>query len=243
MARFHHTVLGVFANHPKHVLSQKAEWFLYMNENRSDWKPNSESLELVIEAVAKSRQHNAAKQAFFLLQRFQSQITNPACLSYVLLACARASFSTLADRLCNFNLASRAGVIHSVHYDRLLTCAIRFAPTSEKRITMVKSKSIFDECLAAGLVDKFILRRFWALAPETMRRELFETNQPRPPKGVCDRPTVGSDNVEYHHVNHLINLLKKLRRDGAAEWHVLCTLPIAIFCFIFSQPLQNFSNV
>lgn len=68
MARFHHNVLGVFANHPKHVLSQKAEWFLYMNENRSDWKPNSESLELVIEAVAKSRQHNAAKQAFFFNQ-------------------------------------------------------------------------------------------------------------------------------------------------------------------------------
>jgi hypothetical protein len=92
-------LLKTFANHPKHVLSQKAEWFLYMNANRSDWKPNSESLELVIEAVAKSRQHDAAKQAFFLLQRFQSQITNPACLSYVLLACARASFSTLADTL------------------------------------------------------------------------------------------------------------------------------------------------
>ena len=178
-------LLKTFANHPKHVLSQKAEWFLYANQNRSDWKPSAESVELVIEAVAKSRRPNAAQQAFVLLQRFQLQITNPGCLSHVLFACARASFGTNTDRLYYFNLASRAvsnwkerhGLIISLHYDRLLTCAIRFAPTSEKRIAM--AKGVFDECLAAGLVDKFILRRFWTLAPAKMRRELLGRYTPR----------------------------------------------------------------
>ena len=175
-------VLKCFANHPRHDVSQKAEAYLLTNDNRSDWKPNAESFNLVVEAVAKSRRPDAAERAVALLNRLQSQITSPGCLSLVLLACAMAPLDENADRLKNFNLAVRAfsnwkeigKVVNSLHYHSLLTCAIRLAPSSKARITM--AKGVFDECLAAGMVDKFILKRFWGIAPENMRQELLGRN-------------------------------------------------------------------
>jgi hypothetical protein len=175
-------LLKCFANHPRHDVSQKAEAYLLTNDNRSDWKPDAESHNLVVEAVAKSRRPDAAQRSVALLQRLYSQITNPGCLSLVLLACAMAPQGENRDRLMDFNLAVRAfsdwkergQEVNSLHYHSLLTCAIRLAPTSKARITMVKG--VFDECLAAGMVDKFILKRFWGIAPEDMRRELLGRN-------------------------------------------------------------------
>jgi uncharacterized protein (UPF0335 family) len=186
-------LLKTFANHPRHKASQKAEAVLHANGSRSDWKPTSVSLNLVVEAVAKSRRTDAAQQAFSLLQRFNSQISGSASLSLVLMACAMVPSSDKGERLHTFNLAVRAftnwqeggGVINSLHYHRLLTCAIRLAPTSQARITM--AKGIFDNCLAAGLVDKYIFRRFWGLAPLKVREDLLGRDVPEP--SVTDLPS------------------------------------------------------
>lgn len=184
-------LLQTFANHARHDLAKQAEALFHEHADNT-MSTNAESVNLVIQAVAKGRRRDSAQQAFHLLERFKPLVCD-LTFGYVLVACAMTPVSDMGSRLFHYHLAQRALVnwklagnaVTSAHYHRLLTCAIRLAPTAKARVQM--SKQTFRGCCDSGLLDELLLRRFWSAIPEEERIHVFRHKPSM--KGVPSRWT------------------------------------------------------
>ena len=188
-------VLKTFA---KHASPSKAEHLFQSVKAGYHWTPNETSFEYVIEAWARSREINAAQRAFHLLEQRKKQAT-PTAFANVLLACSMAPANDSGAKLHQYNLAIQtfqylkdAGhTPSSLHYYRLLGCAIQLAPDSISRVGM--ATFIFRQCCQEGQVDQWILRRFWSIASKIVRKSLLDKEDDLvllselPNKWICHR--------------------------------------------------------
>ena len=166
----------VLKTYARHAMPDKAEQ-LY-NTPGDGLVSDEESFEYVLEAWARSKELNAAQRAFSLLNQ-RKEKTSPAGFANVLLACSMAPAEDSDTKLHRYNLAIQTFQLlrdgghmpTSLHYYRLLVCAIQLAPDSTSRVGMITF--IFRQCCNEGKVDQWILRRFWSLAPKLIRQKLL----------------------------------------------------------------------
>jgi hypothetical protein len=166
----------VLKTYARHALPSKAEQ-LYKTAG-DGLISDEESFEYVLEAWARSKELNAAQRAFRLLEQ-RKEKTSPAGFANVLLACSMAPAEDSDTKLHRYNLAIRTFQLlrdgghrpTSLHYYRLLVCAIQLAPDSTSRVGMITF--IFRQCCNEGQVDQWILRRFWSLAPKLVRQKIL----------------------------------------------------------------------
>jgi len=188
----------VLKTYARHAVPHKAEYLFESHGTGYSWVPDHESFEYLLEAWARSKELNAAQRAFYLLEQRIGKPT-PLAFANVLLACSMTPGGDSGTKLHQYNLAIRtfqclkdAGhPATSLHFYRLLMCAIHLAPDATSRVGM--ATFIFRQCCKEGQVDQWILRRFWSIATKLVRQQLLNNDDDNislsqlPKNWICHR--------------------------------------------------------